>query len=58
MNKCRGLGMVSIFEKEKSFVWVKDFSFFKNSNFLKKKKTYNGHKKKDAEKNPASFPIS
>ena len=38
MNKCRGLGMVSIFEKEKSFVWVKDFSFFKNSNFLKEKK--------------------
>jgi|GEM_PF-3703168 len=40
MNKCRGLGMVSIFEKEKFVVWVKDFSFFKNSNFLKKKKGY------------------
>ena len=40
MNKCRGLGMVSIFEKEKSFVWVKDLSFFKNSNFLKKIKGY------------------
>jgi len=32
--------MVSIFEKEKSFVWVKDLSFFKNSNFLKKIKGY------------------
>lgn len=42
MNKCRGLGMVSIFEKEKSFVWVKDFSFFKNSNFLKKEKRFLG----------------
>lgn len=36
MNKCRGLGIVSIFEKEKSFVWMKDFSFFKNSNFFGK----------------------
>ncbi len=32
--------MVSIFEKEKFVVWVKDFSFFKNSNFFKKKKGY------------------
>ena len=38
MNKCRGLGMVSIFEKEKSFVWVKDFSFFLKQQFFKKEK--------------------
>ena len=40
MNKCRGLGLVSISEKDKSGKDMKDFSLFKNSNFFKEKKGY------------------
>lgn len=34
---------------------MKDFSLFKNSNFLKEKKTYNGHKKRMRRKIPHPF---